>query len=228
MKYLIKELKISLLIFLSLIIILMALLHESFLNQSKIFQNVFSILNNRAHMDSPMLLNNDQSHQYRKISMEVLPPPIELDFNGSTFLGQLISYKFREGYSFNELKEEEITIDIGNKLTTMHIPLIKNLSKYTSNDSITIKNGSKLQFAITNYPIRLQPSSLSINSYEIKSTLLQNPKVLGVSNNENKLIFNIDLQPGRYMLTATATWIPKTSNNIGGFVIYGYNITIKN
>jgi len=70
----------------------MALLHESFLNQSKIFQNVFSISNNRPHVDSSMLLNNEQSRQYRKISIEVLPPTIELDFNGSTFLGQLISY----------------------------------------------------------------------------------------------------------------------------------------
>ncbi len=227
MNYLIKESKISLLIFLSLIIILMALYHENFLNPNKFFQNVSSLSYNRSYVDSPMLLNNDLSHEYKKIS-DVLPPTIELYFNGSTFLGQLISYKFRQGYSFNELAEEEITIDIGNKLTTLNIPLVKNLSKYTSNDSITIKNSSKLQFAITKYPVRLQPSSLSINSYEIKSTLLQNPKVLAVSNNENELIFNIDLQPGKYMLSATATWIPKTSNDIGGFVIYGYNITIKN
>lgn len=228
MKYLIKELKILLLIFLSLSIILMALLHESFLNQNKIFQNIFSISNNRPYGDYPMLLNKDQSHENRSISMEVLPPTIELQFNGSTFLGQLISYKFREGYSFNELKEEEITIDKGNKLMTLNIQLIKNFSKYISNNSITIKNGSKLHFAITNYPPSLQPSSLSINSYEIKSTLLQNPKVLGVSNNENELIFNIDLQPGKYMLIATSTWIPNTSNSVGGFVIYGYNVTIKN
>ena len=121
MKYLIKELKILLLIFLSLSIILMALLHESFLNQNKIFQNIFSISNNKPYENFPMLLNKDQSHENRSISMEVLPPTIELQFNGSTFLGQLISHKFREGYSFNELKEEEITIDKGNKLMTLNI-----------------------------------------------------------------------------------------------------------
>ena len=209
------------------------LINNNFINQQHtIFGNAYSVTNDRQYLDS-MQLNKFQTEVYRKSISQVLPPNIELKFNASNYLGNLITYKFREGYSFNELKEEERTFDIGGKLTSLHIPLIQNLAKHISNNNIiTIKNGSELKFVITEYPKILEPSSLSINAYEVNNNnnknILQNPKVLGIANNEKELNFNVDLPSGRYMFVATATWIPKTSDHAGGYVMYGYNIDMKN
>ena len=146
-----------------------------------------------------MQLSKFQTEVYRKSIPQVLPPNIELNFNASIYLGNLITYKFREGYSFNELKEEERTFDIGDKLTALNVPLIQNLAKYISNNNIiTIKNGFELNFIITDYPKILEPSSLSINGYKVKDdneNILENPKVLGIVNNENELKFNVGLLP---------------------------------
>jgi hypothetical protein len=211
------------------------LINNNFINQEHtIFGNAYSVTNDRQYLDS-MQLNKFQTEVYRKSISQVLPPNIELKFNASNYLGNLITYKFREGYSFNELKEEERTFDIGGKLTSLHIPLIQNLAKHISNNNIiTIKNGSELKFVINEYPKILEPSSLSINAYEVKDddennnkNILQNPKVLGIANNENELNFNVDLPPGKYMFVATATWIPKTPDHPGGYVMYSYNINIK-
>lgn len=232
----IKEFKIFILIFLSVTIILMTfLINNNFINQQHtIFGNAYSVTNDRQYLDS-MQLSKFQTEIYRKSISQVLPPNIELKFNASIYLGNLITYKFREGYSFNELKEEERTFDIGDKLTALNVPLIQNLAKYISNNNIiTIKNGSELNFIITDYPKILEPSSLSINAYKVKDdnennneNILENPKVLGIANNENELKFNVGLHPGKYMFVATATWIPKTPDHAGGYVMYGYNIEIR-
>lgn len=232
MDSLIKEFKILILIFLSLTMILMTLIHNNFINQHTIFRNVYGITNEKQYMDL-IKFSKIQTEAYKTSISQVLPPDIELKFNGSIYFGNLITYKFREGYSFSELKEEERAFDIGDKLTSLHIPLIQNLAKHISNNNIiTIKNGSELKFVITEYPKILEPSSLSINAYEVNNNnnknILQNPKVLGIANNEKELNFNVDLPSGRYMFVATATWIPKTSDHAGGYVMYGYNIDMKN
>jgi hypothetical protein len=208
------------------------LINNNFINLYTIFGNVYGITNDKQYLN-PLQFSKVQSETYRKSISQVLPPDIELKFNGSSYFGNLITYKFREDYSFSELKEEERTFDIGGKLTALHIPLIQNLAKHISNNNlITIKNGSELKFVITEYPKSLEPSSLSINAYEVKNNnnknILQNPKVLSIVNNENELNFNVNLPPGKYLFVATATWIPKTPDHAGGYVIYGYNIDMKN
>jgi hypothetical protein len=210
------------------------LINNNFINQHTIFGNAFGITNDKQYLD-PLQFSKVQSETYSKSISQVLPPDIELKFNGSSYFGNLITYKFREDYSFSELKEEERTFDIGGKLTALHIPLIQNLAKHISNNNIiTIKNGYELKFVITEYPKSLEPSSLSINAYEVKNdnnnnkNILQNPKVLSIVNNENELNFNVNLPPGKYLFVATATWIPKTPDHAGGYVIYGYNIDMKN
>lgn len=236
MKHLLKECKIFILTFFTVTIILMTfLINNSFINQQhKIFGKAYSITNNGISLDS-MQFSNIDAEAYRKSISQVLPPNIELKFNTSTFFGSLITYIFREGYSFNELKEEERTFGVGDKLTALNVPLIQNLAKYISNKNIiTIKNGSELNFIITDYPKILEPSSLGINAYKVKDDnennnedILQNPKVLGIANNENELNVNVNLPLGKYLFVATATWIPETSDHAGGYVMYGYNIAIR-
>ena len=104
--------------------------------------------------------------------MEILPANIELHYNGSTIFGKLVDYKYREGYSYSELKEENITFDTSGNLTSVDVHIIENLSKYIPNNTITITNGSELKFRIIEYPERMEPSSLSINSYK-KETMIK-------------------------------------------------------
>jgi len=76
----------------------------------------------------------------------------------------------------------------------------------------------------------MEPSSLSINSYQIKEDhdkILQNPRVLSIVNNENELSFNLNLSPEKYLFVSTATWIPDTPDQIAGYVMYAYHINVK-
>ena len=210
-------------------------IHNNFLNHQQtttftIFNNAYSTTGNILNLD-PSQFTESQEEIYRESISEILPANIELQYNGSTFFGKLVDYKYREGYSYSELKEEQRTFDIGNELISVDVPIIKNLSKYIPTDTITITNGSELKFTIIGYPERMEPSSLSINSYQINQEnydkILQNPKVLSIVNNENELSFNLNLSPGKYLFVSTATWIPDTPDQIAGYVMYAYHIHVK-
>jgi hypothetical protein len=221
-------------IFSSLAILLTTLSpHNNFLQHQQLtittFPNAYGTTGNTLNLD-PSQFTETQEEIYRESISEMLPANIELHFNGSTFFGKLVDYKYREGYSYSELKEENITFDTGGNLTSVDVPLIKNLSKYIPNNTITITNGSELKFRIIGYPERMEPSSLSINSYQIKEDydkILQNPRVLSIADNQNELSFNVNLSPGKYLFVSTATWIPDTPDQIAGYVMYAYHIYVK-
>ena len=222
-------------IFSSLTILSLSLpLHHIFLNHQqtttlRIFNNAYSTTGNILNLD-PSQFTETQEEIYKESISEMLPANIKLQHNGSTFFGKLVDYKYREGYSYSELKEEQKTFDIGDELSTVDVPLIKNLSKYIPTNTITITNGSELKFRIIGYPERMEPSSLSINSYQIKEDhdkILQNPRVLSIVNNENELSFNLNLSPEKYLFVSTATWIPDTPDQIAGYVMYAYHINVK-
>ena len=193
------------------------------------FYNAHGTTGNTLNLD-PSQFTETQEEIYKESISEMLPANIKLQHNGSTFFGKLVDYKYREGFSYAELKEEERTFDIGDELISADVALIQNLSKYISKNIITITNGSELKFRIIEYPERMEPSSLSINSYQIKEDydkILQNPRVLSIVNNENELSFNLNLSPGKYLFVSTATWIPDTPDQIAGYVMYAYHINVK-
>jgi hypothetical protein len=210
----------------------MTLTHINFIDQIKItlFQNIYGIPNNMLNFD-PSQFNEIEEEIYRESIAEMLPANIELQYNASAFYGKLVSYKYREGYSFSALKEEERTFDTGEEPISIDLPFIKNLTKYISNNTIPIINDSELKFRIIGYPERMEPSSLSINSYVVKEDnnngkTLQNPKVLHIVDNQNEAVFNVNLSPGKYLFVATATTIADTDEQVSGYVIYAYNVYI--
>jgi hypothetical protein len=220
------------LIFSSSIMLATLLISNNFIyGQTALIKNIYSISNDNLNFNSSQF-SEIGKQIYKESISEMLPPNIELQYNGSNYFGELVSYKYREGYTFSALKEEQKTFDTGNRLISIDIPNIKNLTKYVSNNVITITNGSELKFRIIGYPDdRLEPSSLSINSYQVKENdngkILQNPKILHIVDNRDNTTFNVNLSPGKYVFVATATTIPKTDEQVSGYVIYAYNIYIK-
>lgn len=202
-------------------------------NEDKVNLNQNTILENKIANEKEEDMTNKNLIIYEQnlnsLFSEILPPNITFLYNNTEYFGNMISYKFREDYTFAELQEELRTFNLANVLIPLNIPTFGNLSNYITNNSITIKNGSELKFTIIGYPERLEPSSLSINSYKVSEdeNILQNPKVLQITNNQNELNFSIDLSPGKYVMIATATWIPESRDHVGGYVMYGFNIDIK-
>jgi hypothetical protein len=222
-------------IFTSLIIFLTTLsIHNNLLQHQQLtittFPPAHGTTGNTLNLD-PSQFTENQEEIYKESISKILPANIELNYNGSTFFGKLVDYKYREGYSFNALKEEQRTLDIGDDLISVEVPLIENLSESIPKNTITITNGSELKFRIIGYPERMEPSSLSINSYQIKEDydkILQNPKVLHIADNQNELGFHVNLSPGKYLFVATATWIPDTPDQVAGYVMYAYHIHVNN
>jgi hypothetical protein len=219
----------SLIIFLTILSIQKNLLQHQQLILTT-FPNAHGTTGNTLNFN-PSQLTENQKEIYREPISEMLPANIELNYNGSIFFGKLIDYKYREGLSYTALKEEQRTLDIGDELISVDVPIIKNLSKYIPKNTITITNGSELKFRIIGYPERMEPSSLSINSYQINEDydkILQNPKVLQIADNQNELSFNVNLSPGKYLFVSTATWVSDTPEQIAGYVMYAYHIHVNN
>jgi hypothetical protein len=208
-------------------------IHNNFLQYQQLtittFPNTYGTTGNTLNLD-PTQFKKSQEEIYRGSISEMLPAKIELNYNGSSFFGKLVDYKYREGFSYGELKEEQRTFDIGDELISLDVALIENLSKYIPKDIISITNDTELKFRIIGYPERMEPSSLSINSYQINEDfdkILQNPRVLQIANNQNELSFNVNLSSGKYLFVSTATWIPNTPDEIAGYVMYAYHIHVN-
>ena len=111
-------------------------IHNNFLNHQQtttftIFNNAYSTTGNILNLD-PSQFTETQEEIYKESISEMLPANIKLQHNGTTFFGKLVDYKYREGFSYAELKEEERTFDIGDELISADVALIQNLSKYIS------------------------------------------------------------------------------------------------
>jgi hypothetical protein len=160
----------------------------------------------------------------------VLPPRIEMNYNGSEYDGQLIAYEFRRTDSFSQLSPltKELSVrDIQNgELKNLIISpdgILTNINQ--SSMELKIENGSKMKFAVTNSPSQLPPASLSILAYTLNP--VQAVKVLNVDDQDpTSTSFRIDLEnEGKHLLMATATWSPFFSgddqnNYISGYAIY--------
>ena len=138
MKHLKKKFSFVL-IFLSLTIMLTTLLisNNFIYAQTTLFKNINSISNGVLNINSSQF-SEIGKQIYKESISEMLPANIELQYNESNYFGELVSYKYREGYTFSALKEEQRTFDTGKGLISIDIPFIKNLTKYISNNVITI------------------------------------------------------------------------------------------
>ena len=133
-----------------------------------------------------------------------LPPRIVMVYNGTQHLGVLVSYKYRHGYTFGQLD----------------IPL-KKVTELLPSDVITIKKGSFVQFFAKGNPSILPANSMSIDAYASQGKALS---VLNTTKATNST-FALNLNEGRYILLATATWIPG-SEDVTGYAIFSYMVDV--
>ena len=138
---------------------------------------------------------------------DVLPPKMYLVYKDEVHNGELSQSKYREGETFSDLK-------------IVPEPIESQLPA----DTVEIKKDSCTQFVVKGTPRTLPPDSLDISAYTTNGTSV------GVLNatEDNTSTFKINLPQGTYILLATATWIPNTSDEyVTGYVIYKYlaNVT---
>ena len=131
---------------------------------------------------------------------DVLPPKMYLVYKDEVHHGELSQSKYREGETFSDIK-------IVPELIESQLPA----------DTVEIKKDSCTQFVVKGTPRTLPPDSLDVSAYTTNGTSV------GVLNatEDNISTFKINLPQGTYILLATATWIPNTSDEyVTGYVIY--------
>ena len=139
------------------------------------------------------------------------PPEIIMTLDGKTYPGELRNFIWNSG-------------DVNDNLPAIE-PTRSNITAIVPNNTVTIEKGSQVKFAIKDNPApEVQPDSLSVTAY----TLNGNPyKVIDVSNNKTDT-FDVDLNEGKYILLAVATWLPNegTYQTIEGIVSRTYSINV--
>jgi hypothetical protein len=137
-------------------------------------------------------------------SNSTLPPRIVMVYDGIQHPGVLVSYKYRHGYTFGQL-------DIPAEKVTALLP----------SDVVNIKKGSIVRFFAKGDPAILPPSSLSIDAYTSQG------KAAGILNitKSTSSRFAINLNEGKYILLAVATWLPR-SEDVTGYTIFSYMVNV--
>ncbi len=142
----------------------------------------------------------------RGLNVNVLPPKIMMNYAGIEYSGQLSEAKYRAGENFAEL----------------HIRP-ENVSANIPSNILHIKSGSCVQFLIVGTPKLLPPSSLAVTAYyDTNGTAA---KVLDATDYENA-VFRMNLNNGKYILVAAATWLPG-SEEVTGYIIYKFIVSVK-
>jgi hypothetical protein len=133
-----------------------------------------------------------------------LPSRIVMVYNGIQHAGVLVSYKYRHEYTLGQL----------------NIPAEK-VTALLPSDVVNIKKGSFVQFIAKGNPLILPPSSLSINAYTSQGKAVS---VLNTTKGTSST-FALNLNEGKYILLATATWLPG-SEDVTGYAIFSYMVNI--
>jgi hypothetical protein len=125
-------------------------------------------------------------------------------YDGIQHPGVLVSYKYRHGYTFGQL-------DIPAEKITALLP----------SDVVDIKKGSIVRFFAKGDPAILPPSSLSIDAYTSQG------KAAGILNitKSTSSRFALNLNEGKYILLAVATWLPR-SEDVTGYTIFTYMVNV--
>ena len=139
-------------------------------------------------------------------------PKIVMDVGDKAYYGELRNYVWESG-------------DVNYNLPAVEHPR-SNITTILPNKTATLEKGSQVLFSIKDNPAaEAQPDSLSITAYSADDDAPI--KVLNVSSNK-KDAFDIDLEEGRYILLATATWLPNEGNylTVEGYVSYAFRINV--
>ena len=150
-------------------------------------------------------ISANSNHKYIPFTSNItLPPRIVMVYDGIQHRGVLVSYKYRHGYTFGQL-------DIPAEKVTALLP----------SDVVNIKKGSIVRFFAKREPAILPSNSLSINAYTSQG------KAVGVLNTTKAAssTFSLNLQEGKYILLAVATWLPG-SEDVTGYAIFSYMVNV--
>jgi hypothetical protein len=134
-----------------------------------------------------------------------LPPLIIMNYTGNLYCGTLSDYKYRVGMTFTQLQ-------IPNKKVTTDLP--SNLIK--------IQKGGNVKFIINGFPKLVPPTNLAVGAYSANNGTAI--KLLNSTNSDSTEV-KMDLPKGRYILLATATWLPR-AEDITGYTIYKFLMNI--
>jgi hypothetical protein len=149
--------------------------------------------------------SSDSNNSYTPFTSNMtLPPRIVMTYNGMQHPDVLVSYKYRHGYTFGQL-------DIPAKKVTTSLP----------SDVVNIKKGSSVQFIAKGTPPILSPSSMSIDVYTSQGEPVN---VLNTTKSTSSAVA-LNLSEGKYILLATATWLPR-NEDVTGYAIFSYMINI--
>ena len=110
-------------------------------------------------------------------------------------------------------------------LPDLQDPSLLNVTS-VSTDEIVLQSGSTADFEIRESPEPLgEPESLSVTAFTGTGSPV---KVLSVHEDSLAGEFALDLQQGRYILIATATWTAELpEETVNGYVVYGYRVAIE-
>lgn len=140
---------------------------------------------------------------------DVLPAKIQMIYNNQIYEGKPIFYIYRGDSSFSDFQIPQFNISNINT------------------ESITVKNGSEVEFKIIDYPQIIKPSYLGVTAYKETGEPAQI-----IKNEEfNKIKYNatnkIVMEEGEYTLIATATWDGETED-VEGFQLNAFKINVIN
>ena len=147
-------------------------------------------------------------------------PRAAMVYNGTGYDGKLLGYSYGQSRSLSEIP----VIDIRS------IALIASDEDF---DEARMEQGSQIAFAVssTTSPSGEPPDSRSVtaDTEEGDPAAVLDARVGSPSDNT----YTLDLQPGRYVLITTATWLAdddddddKTDNHINGYAAYGHRIIV--
>ena len=165
-----------------------------------------------------------------------IAPQIAMIYTGKDYHGTLISYTTN-----NTSPNTGNSPTLGESLVTptnITSPANTSSTTATSNNVISIKRGSSISFIVRNSSSSSNnnnnytnnnlanslPSSLSITAYDLKGKPVI---LLNTTERSNTISAIVNLNSGRYILLAVATWLPQpTDKTRTGFVSYSYNINV--
>ena len=138
-------------------------------------------------------------------------PEMIMTLDGKAYSGELRSFIWNSG-------------NVNDNFPVIEQPR-DNITAIIPNNTATTEKGSQVKFSIKGNPdTEAQPDSLSVTAYTLDG---YPSKVLDVSNNKTDT-FDIELDKGKYILLALATWLPNEDNYLRteGYVSYTYRIDV--
>ena len=155
-----------------------------------------------AKCSIPAPVNTNSS----ELKVNVLPPKIVMNYAGLEYHGDLSEAKYRAGINFPELhiRPQNITANVPSNI-------------------VHVQKDSCIQFLIRGTPKLLPPSSLAVTAYSAVSGAAA--KVLNATDYDSS-IFRMNLNSGNYILLAAATWLPGSEEDVTGYVIYKFVVSV--